>query len=688
MSRILITAALPYANGGLHFGHIAGAYLPADVYARFSRLMKHEVAFICGSDEFGVPITINAERMGQSFQEYVDVYFHEHQKTFRLLSISFDHYSRTTRPGHKKITQEVFLSLLNNGHIEERVVPQLYSEKEGRFLADRYVKGECPHCGYLEARGDECPKCAASYESTELLNPVSKITHSPLQLKDTKHWFLRFDHFKQQLLKWLDQKSWKGNVKNFARFYAENVRARAITRDSTWGVPLPLSNTEGKVFYVWFDAPLGYISMTKEWAEMMGRPELWKDFWLSSETKYVQFIGKDNIPFHAVFFPAMLMGQDLPYKKVDHLPANEFLLLEGKQFSKSDGWFIDLHLFFDRYECDQIRYYLALHAPETQDTEFSWDLFQAACNDDLVGKWGNLANRTLTFLQRHCEGCIPAYRDLMEIDQTFLKDIKQITQEITAHYDSFSLKKAARAVMKLASVGNVYFNEKKPWQEIKQKSNKQDVFNTLYCCLEALKALALVSYPIMPNKADLLWRFLGGKGSLQKETWEDFLHKALVVGGTLPIPELLFSKIEDSWVKEEKERLYKFRGEGMEQEATKESRDAEDVLKENDVSFEDFLKVKMCVGVVLSAEKIIKSNKLLKLKVDLGSETRVIVSGIAKYFPEEGVLLDQRVVVVKNLKPVKIMGVMSQGMLLAAGEGEAFSLVKVDQTLSAGTVIS
>ncbi|HSX03948.1 MAG TPA: methionine--tRNA ligase, partial [Rhabdochlamydiaceae bacterium] len=389
--KILITSALPYANGPLHFGHIAGAYLPGDCYARFQRLLGNDVLYICGSDEYGVAITLSAELAKRTPKEHVDIYHHMIQDFFKKLDLSFDHYSRTTWSGHVADVQEFFLDLLKNGFIEEKITDQLYSEEDRRFLADRYVVGTCPKCGFEEARGDECQKCGSSYEATDLKNPRSKLTGHKLVLKPTKHWFLRFDLFKDRLASWIMQKHWKSNVLNFAKSYIEDLHPRAITRDSDWGVPIPLKGTEGKVFYVWFDAPIGYISATRDWAQTKDKPEAWKEYWFDPDTKLVQFIGKDNIPFHAVFFPAMTMGQDKPYKLVDELPANEFLNLEGRQFSKSEGWYIDLDDFFKQFSADQIRYYLAANAPESQDAEFSWKDFQARCNSELLGKFGNLA---------------------------------------------------------------------------------------------------------------------------------------------------------------------------------------------------------------------------------------------------------------------------------------------------------
>ncbi|GAB5410985.1 MAG: methionine--tRNA ligase [Chlamydiales bacterium] len=521
--KFLITAALPYANGALHFGHIAGCYLPADCFARFARKRGDEVLFLSGSDEFGVAITLAAELAGRTPQEQVDHFHKINSDLFSKLGISFDIFSRTTWEGHVETTQEFFLDLQKNGHIEEKVTEQLYSEKEKRFLADRYVSGICPKCGFEEARGDECPKCGGNFEATDLKNPKSKMSGAPLSLKETKHWFLRFDHFREKLSHFIAEKNWKPNVKNFALSYVEELRERAITRDSTWGVPLPIEGTEDKVFYVWFDAPIGYISIAREWAKKTGKS--WQDFWCDEKTTLVNFVGKDNIPFHAIFFPAMIMGQNQPYKLVDDLPANEFLNLEGKQFSKSSGWYIDMQEFLQHFTADQLRYCLAANSPETQDSEFTLNDFQMRVNSELVGKFGNFANRTLVFVHKRCEGRIPPQNKLEEIDQKFLTDIEKLSREIAFSYESYHLRKASQQIMELAALGNVYFDAKKPWASAKDPATFPDTETTLHNCLICLRVLAKVSAPIIPESAEKLEKMVTGEG-------------------TLPQPEILFTKVE------------------------------------------------------------------------------------------------------------------------------------------------
>jgi methionyl-tRNA synthetase len=556
LQKILITSALPYANGPLHFGHIAGAYLPGDCYARFQRLKKKDVLYICGSDEYGIAITLSAELAGRSPKEHVDIFHEVIRQLFRKLNFSFDHYSRTSCKGHIKPVQQFFNDLLANGYIEEKVTDQLYSEEDKKFLADRYVVGTCPRCGYSNARGDECPECGASYEATDLKNPRSKVSNAALVHKPTKHWFLLLDKFKDRLNQWLDSKNWKPNVVNFIKGYIQDMHPRAITRDSDWGIPIPLPDTKGKVLYVWFDAPIGYISATQEWAEWTGQPDRWKDYWFDPHTKYVQFIGKDNIPFHAAIFPAMCMGQNQPYKLVDELPANEFFKLEGRQFSKSDGWYIDLDDFFQRYSADQIRYVIAANAPETADSEFTWKDFQSKCNAELLGKYGNLVNRIMVFAKTRCEGKIPPRHALESVDQEFLDNIKKGIDQAEACYESFKLRRASQTIMELAQLGNAYFDTKKPWLLAKQPETKAQMETTLALCMEVIKALALISYPIIPETAEKVWQMLGMPQSLSSTSWTEAAASPLPAGQHLREPVILFAKVEDEQIAKEIAKLY------------------------------------------------------------------------------------------------------------------------------------
>lgn len=677
--KILITSALPYANGPLHFGHIAGAYLPGDCYARFERLLGHEVLYICGSDEYGIAITMSAELAGRTPQEHVDIFHEVNKQLFKKLNFSFDHYSRTTWKGHVEPVHQFFNDLKSNGYIEEKVTDQLYSEADQKFLADRYVTGECPRCGFQQARGDECPSCGASYDATDLKNPRSKLTNAPLILKKTKHWFLLLDKFKEQLSRWLDSKDWKPNVVNFAKGYIQEMHPRAITRDSAWGIPLPMENTDGKVLYVWFDAPIGYISATKEWAEKKGDPEAWKSFWLNPETKLVQFIGKDNIPFHAAIFPAMCMGQNQPYKLVDQLPANEFYKLEGKQFSKSDGWYIDLEDFFTRYTPDQIRYVIASNAPETSDSEFTWKDFQSKCNSELLGKYGNLANRVLVFAKKECSGQAPEATELQTIDKEFLQNIEMLAAQAELSYSQFKLRKACQIIMELAQLGNVYFDAKRPWKSAKDPNLRQEMSTTIACCLDCLKTLALISFPVIPETAETLWKMLGFQKLLSSNSWEAILKTPIPAGQKLADPKILFTKIEDAQIEQEMSKLHKMSADA------KAKPTVDYAPLKSPIDIEDVRKLDLRIGTVIAAQPVAKSAKLLHLTVDLGFEKRSIVSGISQiYKPEQ--LIGKKVVVVANLKPAKLMGVDSLGMILTGEWGEKLEIISLE-TLPPGSSV-
>jgi methionyl-tRNA synthetase len=670
--KILITSALPYANGPLHFGHIAGAYLPADCYARFQRLLQNDVLYICGSDEYGIAITLSADLAGRTPKEHVDIFHEVNKEFFNKLQISFDHYSRTTWDGHIETVHQFFNDLLANGYIEERVTDQLYSEADQRFLADRYVVGTCPKCGFDQARGDECPHCGASYEATDLKNPRSKLTNAPLTHRATKHWFLLLDQFKDQLKDWLKDKNWKPNVINFIKGYIEELHPRAITRDMTWGVPVPLPHTEGKVLYVWFDAPIGYISATKEWAEKMNQPSLWQEYWLDSNTKLVNFIGKDNIPFHASIFPAMIMGQNQPYKLVDELPANEFYKLEGKQFSKSDDWSIDLEEFFKRYTSDQIRYVIAANAPETSDSEFTWKDFQLRCNHELLGKYGNLINRILVFIWNHCDKKIPSFHQLEELDLEFLQTIKDLGNQAEESYQAFKLRRATQIFMELAQQGNVYFDRKRPWLDAKQEETRGRMQTTLASCIECLKVLALISYPVIPSTANQLWRLLGYPTDLETSNWRTVMHTPVGAGQAIQQPKIVFQKIEDEEIEIEIEKLKrkstlaKVKSEiGGKIESFKPL-----------IDLEDFRKIDLRVAQIIEAKAIPKSKKLIHLVVDLGLEKRTIVAGLGEVYPLDQ-LIGKKVVVVANLKPITLMGIQSEGMVLAGKFYDKLELVSI-----------
>lgn len=549
-SRVLITSALPYANGPLHFGHIAGAYLPADVYARFRRLLGDDVLYICGSDEYGIAITLNAERAGMGYQEYVDMYHKIHKDTFDKLGISIDFFSRTTNPFHKDLVQDFYKELKSKGLIENQISLQLYSEEENRFLADRYVEGTCPKCGFDGARGDECQKCGADYEATDLVNPRSKLSGSQLVLKETEHAFLHLERMVDPLLAYIDTCYLPEHVRKFVTDYIKNLRPRAITRDLSWGIPVP--DFPNKVFYVWFDAPIGYISGTMDWAASLNNPDAWKDFWLEESTEYVQFIGKDNIPFHAAIFPAMELGQSIPYKKMDALVSSEFYLLEGYQFSKSEGNYVDIDSFLDTYSLDKLRYVLAATAPETSDSEFTFIDFKTRCNSELVGKFGNFINRVLAFAEKNGFKELAYSTDLLEDqDRKFLDHAQKIVRDAQEHYSKYSLRKACCAIMELAALGNVYFNDQAPWKLLKEGFTHR-VEAILFCACYCQKLLALISYPIIPGTAWEIWRMLSPKSlkleSLDKDRvmdlWNiEFLNFSEEVF-SLTTPQLLFTIVD------------------------------------------------------------------------------------------------------------------------------------------------
>lgn len=661
IEKVLITAALPYANGPLHFGHIAGAYLPSDVYARFMRLKGNNVAFICGSDEYGVAITISAEKAGRTPQQHVDIFHAVNKAFFEKLNISFDHYSRTTNPFHSDLTQRFFLDLYEQGYVEAHTTNQLFSEKENRFLADRYVIGVCPKCSYDSARGDECPSCGHSYEAHELKNPKSKVTGDVLVLRPTKHWFLRYDMFKDELKNWIESKPWKSNVINFAKNYIDDLKMRGITRDSDWGIKVPLEDADGKVMYVWFDAPIGYLSATKEWAHLQNKPELFESFWCDPKTKLVQFVGKDNIPFHAVFFPAMLMGQKTRYKLVDELPANEFYMLEGRQFSKSEGWTIDLEDFFKKYSVDQIRYMIAASAPESQDSEFTWKEFQMRSNAELLGKLGNFVHRVITFTCQHLEAKVPSSAHLRKDDQDTLEKLRFLTNEAAHAYEAFSLRKATGILMEMATIGNVYFDHQKPWALKKDDSKQNELESVIYTCLETIRLLALVATPLIPDAASRILEFLGLKSHIDSP-WNQFILNTLPSGQLLKQPIVLFKKIEDDQIAQEIAQLNSM---------------AKLAKQEDVINIDDFKKLDIGVAEVIEVADVPGSDKLYKLKVNDGELTRQIVAGIKEAIKPED-LIGKQVLILKNLEKAVIRGVESQGMILALKEGKHIKPLLLD----------
>lgn len=548
-ARVLITSALPYANGPLHFGHITGAYLPADAYARFRRLLGDEVLYLCGSDEYGIAITLNAERAGMGYQEYVDMYHKIHKDTFAKLNISVNYFSRTTNSFHCELVQNFYQALKANGFIKNHVSDHLYSEEEGRFLADRYVEGTCPKCGFEGARGDECQCCGADYEATSLKNPRSKLTGSPLVLKKTEHAYLHLDMLIAPLQEFASSLYLVEHVRNFVVDYINHLQPRAITRDISWGVPVP--DMENKVFYVWFDALIGYISGTMDWAHAIGEPEAWKAYWLDPTTEYHQFVGKDNIPFHAAVFPAIEIGQSVSYNRARALISSEFYLLEGSQFSKSEGNYVNLDAFLGDYAVDKLRYVLASTAPETSDSEFTFAGFKTRCNSELIGKLGNFVNRTLAFAEKNqIRELSHKHVNLERHDQEFIQKIFTIVDHAETCYHKYSLRKACSVIMELATLGNCYFNDQAPWKSIRDGQLNR-VETILFCTSFCQKLLALIAYPIMPDTACAIWRMLSPHSlskisyspQIAQNLWNhDF--KCIEESFSLQTPQLLFTVVD------------------------------------------------------------------------------------------------------------------------------------------------
>lgn len=669
LSKYLITSALPYANGALHFGHLAGACLPADIHARFQRFMGNDVLFVSGSDEYGVAITMSAEQEGRTPQAQADFYHFKNLALFQSLDFSFDHYFRTTSDHHAAPVKRFFEDLRKNGFVEQRLSDQLFSENEGRFLSDRYVEGICPMCDFERARGDECPRCGASYEAVDLRSPRAKSTNSPLICKKTLHWYLRLDLFKDRLSHWVATKSWKPNVLHFAASYIRDLKARSITRDSTWGIALPAEELEreemlNKVFYVWFDAPIGYLTASMEWAALRNDPDLWKEYWLEPKTRFVQFLGKDNIPFHAAIFPAMTMGQNQPLKLVDDLIANEFYHLEGRKLSKSEGWSVDLEDFLTRYSSDQLRYHLAATAPENGDSEFTWSDFQSRCNSDLVGKLGNLVHRTLSFVHAQLGGKVPksqsAHRDRAALDHSH-----HLLVQIQRAYDYCKLRKVTQLIMELAQWGNVYFDSQKPWL-LAREGRQLELDRAIYCCLEMIRHLAIACYPLMPTTANAIWELIGYRQSLDVKTWEAWVAEPLPIDQSCNRPKLLFAKIEDDQIQQELARLKKSlsaKGKSAGQKSSDRKKEA--AL----IELSSFKALDLRVGQIKEARRIAKSDRLLCLKVDMGDHERQIVAALATCC-EVDQLRDKKVVVVANLQPAEIFGVRSCGMILTAKSGD------------------
>lgn len=672
--KVLVTSALPYANGKIHLGHLSGAYLPADIYVRYKRLKGDDIIYICGSDEHGVPITISADKEKVSPKVVIDRFHEQNKIAFEKFGMSFDIYSRTSLPVHHKTAQEFFKCYYDQGLLIEKKSLQFYDEKAKMFLPDRYVEGTCPKCGYEEARSDECEKCGSLYEPSELINPKSKITGETPVLKETSHWYFPLGKYQERLEKYIDEMNekygWKDNVLQYCRgWFKDGLKDRAYTRDLDWGVKVPLDGAEGKVLYVWFEAVLGYISATKELSEQRNDPELWKRYWQDTSTKYLAFIGKDNIVFHTIIFPAMLMGwndvKDAKYLLPQNVPANEFLNFEGKKFSKSRGWGVDVIEFLDMFPADPLRYTLAANLPENKDTDFYWKEFQGRNNGELADILGNFINRTFTFAFKHFDGIVPQVGKLEKIDNDMIELLKSYPGKISGLIERYKIKDAVFEMMNLARAGNKYFNDSEPWVTVKK--DKEKCAAAINICLNAINTLAEIFEPVVPFSSGKIFKML----DTEKCSWEKCGELNLKAGHKLNQPEILFTKIEDKMIEEQINKLGKVETE---------------VPQDEEITIDDFKKVKLKTAVVVAAEKVKKSEKLLKLQIDLGSEKRQVVAGIAKsYEPEQ--LIGKKILVVANLKPAKLFGLDSQGMILALDTSEEgkVKIIEVDESISIGT---
>ncbi len=675
--RTTVTAALPYANGGVHIGHLAGVYVPADIYVRYLRLKKKEVVFIGGSDEHGVPITIRAKKEGLTPQDVCDRYHKMIKDSFEEFGISFDIYSRTTSKIHHRFAADFFKKLYDDGKLVEKETEQLYDEEARQFLADRYVMGTCPHCGNPDAYGDQCEKCGSDLSPMELINPRSTISGSKPVVKATKNWYLPLNHYQDWLKQWIleDHQEWRSNVYGQCKSWLDmDLQPRAMTRDLDWGIPVPVEGAEGKVLYVWFDAPIGYVSNTKELCDR--EPErwgTWQKWWQDKDTRLVHFIGKDNIVFHCVIFPAMLKAHG-DYILPDNVPANEFLNLENDKISTSRNWAVWLHEYLRDFEGKQdvLRYVLTANAPETKDNNFTWKDFQERNNSELVAIYGNFVNRAVQLTQKYWGGVVPACGQLTDVDRQAIAEFKDVKDKVEQYLDAFKFREAQKEAMNLARIGNKYITECEPWKV--WKTDPKRVETVINISLQLVANLAIAFEPFLPFSSKSLRDMIG----LEQFDWAELGSTELLKAGDhLGEPHLLFEKIEDDAIQAQLDKL----------EATKKANEAAQAdaeykaepIKEN-VSFEDFEKLDIRVGHIKACEKVKKSNKLLRFTIDDGSGTdRTILSGIAKYYEPEQ-LVGKDVLFVANFAPRKMMGIESQGMILSA--------VNFDDSLTVTTTLS
>ena len=651
--RYLVTSALPYANGPVHIGHLAGVYVPSDIYTRYLRLKGADVISICGSDEHGVPITIKARKEGVTPQDIVDRYHNLIKRSFEGLGISFDIYSRTTSPTHNKTASDFFRKLYDDGKFIEQSSEQYYDEEAKTFLADRYIVGTCPKCGNERAYGDQCEKCGSTLSPDELIDPHSAVSGSKPVKRETKHWYLPLNEYEQMLREWIleGHKEWKSNVYGQCKSWLDGgLQPRAVSRDLDWGIPVPVEGAEGKVLYVWFDAPIGYISATKDLTHD------WEKYWKDEETKLVHFIGKDNIVFHCIVFPSMLKAHG-DYILPENVPSNEFLNLEGDKISTSRNWAIWLHEYLEEFpgKEDVLRYVLCANAPETKDNDFTWKDFQARNNSELVAILGNFVNRALVLTQKYYNGVVPACGELTDYDKETVTELQQIKAQLERNIENYHFREALKDAMNFARIGNKYLADTEPWKVV--KSDPERVKTILNIALQITANTAIAIEPFMPFTAAKMISML----NVEKYSWEQMGQMDLVTAGhTIGKAELLFEKIEDETIQKQLDKLAAIKEANLAAEKAQEVEDQKD-----NVSFDDFQKMDIRVSTILKAEKVAKTKKLLKLLMDTGIDQREIISGIAEHFtPEE--LVGRQVLVLVNLEPRELKGTLSRGMILMA----------------------
>lgn len=673
--RYLVTSALPYANGPVHIGHLAGVYVPSDIYTRYLRLKGQDVISICGSDEHGVPITIKARKEGVTPQDIVDRYHNLIKRSFEGLGISFDIYSRTTSPTHNVTASEFFRKLYDDGKFIEQSSEQYYDEEAQTFLADRYIVGTCPKCGNERAYGDQCEKCGSTLSPDELIDPHSAVSGSKPVKKETKHWYLPLNDYEQMLREWIleGHKEWKSNVYGQCKSWLDGgLQPRAVSRDLDWGIPVPVEGAEGKVLYVWFDAPIGYISATKDLTVD------WEKYWKSEDTKLVHFIGKDNIVFHCIVFPSMLKAHG-DYILPENVPSNEFLNLEGDKISTSRNWAIWLHEYLEEFpgKEDVLRYVLCANAPETKDNDFTWKDFQARNNSELVAILGNFVNRALVLTQKYYNGVVPACGELTDYDKETIAELQSIKAQLERNIENYHFREALKDAMNFARIGNKYLADTEPWKVV--KTDPERVKTILNIALQITANTAIAIEPFMPFSAAKMISML----AVEKYSWEQMGQMDLVAAGhTIGKPELLFEKIEDETIQKQLDKLAAIKEANLAAEKAQEV----EVQKDN-VSFDDFQKMDIRVSTILKAEKVAKTKKLLKLLVDTGIDQREIISGIAEHFtPEE--LVGQQVLVLVNLEPRELKGTLSRGMILMAEDATGkLRLLQPNETTHNGAIV-